>query len=280
MGWGLIFLVAAGSAFLLILRFHAALERRLLESVLNQNTKKFFAGSIRVGEARLDRRLKIHIEHLRGRLLSGTGPVALEIQSIESQGPVTDFFLKQGLVLVFKGFRPGQSQHGGIQGTSHLRGGREGFIDLRAEVDGLDLHEIEWLNPENLSGATGELRGEMTFRSDTKGEVSYSARLQVEEPGGHVQTRFFDLLKPYLPQQLETREKIDHLLATGGVVGFREASLQADWAESDRMKVFLHITVPDYNLVLNLNLEIRVDEKNAFMQLTQLMGLLKIQSAG
>ncbi len=273
----LLLLFAASLVFLvLVFSFRRPIERRLFESLFNQNTKEFFDGSIRLEEARLDPKLKIHLRNLRGQLHSDAGPVPFEISSIDSQGPLFDFFSKEGLALIFKGLRPGHSAHQGVQGTIHLRGGREGFADLKAEVKSLDLQEVEWLNPENLSGASGELRGEVTFRVNAAGEVLCAANLRVQEPGGRIQSRFFDILKPYLPQQLEIRQKMDHLIATGGIVGFHDASLQLELAKSDQMKVFLHIAIPDYNLVLNLNIDIRIDEKNAFLQLAQLAGLLKV----
>ena len=58
-------------------------------------------------------------------------------------------------------------------------------------------------------------------------------------------------------------------------VGYQSADLRATLASADTLKVFLHLLIPDYNLDLNLNLEIHIDKDNAFPELARLMGLLE-----
>ena len=45
--------------------------------------------------------------------------------------------------------------------------------------------------------------------------------------------------------------------------------------DSDPMKFFVHVWVPDYNLNLNVDLKVRLDVKDAFLQLADLLGALK-----
>jgi len=272
-----IFLLVVGSVFALAFVFRHELGRFLLVSAINRSTQAIFDGSVRVGKIHLDREFGIHIRDLKGHLVSERGPVPWEIQSIESQGPLTHFFTKEGVVLVFEGIRPRPSEHLGIRASARIRGGQKWEVELQMKVQGLGLDEIEWLSPENLSGAAGNLQGEVFFRMDAQGEIAIRAQLRVEEPGGRLQARFFDLLMPYLPG-LITKGTVDEIIAQGGVVGFRKASFRMEVVESDKIKFFIQMAVPDYNLNLNVNLELTVDGENAFVELAELAGLFKGQS--
>lgn len=245
---------------------------QLLQYSLNRNTKALFKDSLRVEKVRLEKNLEIQIDHLHGKLQTEGGPLPFQIKSINSEGPVTDFFSQEGLVLNFKEARTADSKYGGIHGSYRFRGGREGFFEIKAEVQGLGLEELEPLNPENLRGSSGEIKGEITIRQGAKG-VFLRANLRIDEPGGRLQARFLDLLKPYLPQ-MGVKEKVEQILAAGGGVDFRIASLEMELVESEKMKVLLHLAIPDYNLDLHFNIEVRVDEKNAFLQLAELGGLI------
>ena len=245
-----------------VLSFHKEFERLLLEFTLNQSTKGFFANSLHIEKAYLDWHLGMHVRHVAGKFQSEAGPIPLVIQSIESEGPLTDIFSKDGIALHFEGVRPEVSKRQGINGIVHFKAGKDWSFHFKGDVQSLDLGEIEWLSPENLTGSVGEMRGLVDIRTNSRGEISFSSELRIQEPGGRLQSRFFDILTPYLPQ-LATKEKVRQVAAAGGLVGFRDASLKADLVESDKMKAFLHISIPDYNLDLNLNMEIRLDE-NAF----------------
>ena len=264
--------VAGITAFLLAQ--HPRWGRPLVESCLNAGTKEFFEGSLRVGGFRLDRRLRIHLEGLQGNLRSEAGPIPLKIRSLESEGSVSEIFSKKGLEFSFEGFGPRDSGLRGISGRAFFKAGKDWFFNLLLDIQELDLHEIEWVNPENLSGASGKVRGNLEFGADARGKIESRGDLEVAPPGGLLQARFFDLLKPYLPE-VALREKVDEISGHRGLTGFHEASLKIELARSDKMKIFLHIAVPDYNLILNLNIEVRVDEKNALGQLAGLAGVIK-----
>jgi hypothetical protein len=182
------------------------------------------------------------------------------------------------LILILEGIRVPGREGEGSRAIAHLRGGRDWFFDFKAEVQGLGLEEIQRFSPENLSGATGEIKGTFALAASANGEIRSSADLKIEEPGGRLPAHFFDFLTPYLAG-LAAREKIEKIRALEGFVGYRDASFKMDLVESDKMKVFLHLVVPDYNLDLNLNLEVRLDEKNAFIQLARLAGLMRIQTS-
>ncbi len=264
--------------FLLGLIFREVWGRPLAESILNQSMEEFFQGSLRLEKFQLDPQLKVTLGSLRGRVKQETGEIPFEIHEIASEGPLTRYFSPEGLSLQFIGLRLGDSARAGIRGKVKARGGEEGFLKLKVQVESLGLEELARFNPENLGGAQGEIKGEIVFRQDAKGNIELTALLRVESPGGELPSRFFEPLLAYLPE-FAVRRDVRKLVAVRGLVGYREASLEIRSIQSDRIKIVLHLLVPEYNLDLNLNLEIRVDEKNAFADLAGLLGLLKMKSA-
>ena len=199
------------------------------------------------------------------------GPVPWEVRSVRSEGSLFNLPFGRTYQLDFEGVRPKDSANPGIRGTLSLAWRRGWRIRLEKTIEGLDLSELVWLNPENLSGSEGLLTGEVTAERESGGEIRFRAILRVKEPGGKIPAHLFEALRPYLPQAA-LEGKVDTVTQAGGRVGFREAAVRAALAETDRMKTFLHLEVPEYNLVLNLNLEVKVDEKEG---LWELMNLIK-----
>jgi hypothetical protein len=270
-------------AFLLILALgltglyqnRLVLERILFEKALNLTTPEFFDGTLRLKHVHINREFKLMISGIKGDYQAAEGTVPLRIQRIESLDSLLGIFSKQGVRFHFTGLRPANSQSLGISGIFQTKAGKNWRSEMRADVQSLDLADIRWINPDNLDGSAGELRGDITFKADHASEPELGITLLVQEPGGKLQSKFFDVLLPYLPQ-LPDKVKIAKLADTNALVGFKEAELKAQLVSTDKIKVFLHILVPDYNLNLNLNLEIRVDEKNAFGELARIMGLVRI----
>ncbi len=270
----LLFLIAAGAG---IYTYRLPLERTAVEKILNLSTAEFFDGSLRLNHVHINREFKVIIKGIRGEYKAAEGTVPIRIQRIESKDPIYKIFSEKGVRFDFRGLRPATSESLGISGTVETRAGKNWRSEMRADVQSLDLADIQWINPDNLDGSTGELRGDITFKADFQSEPEAGITLLIHEPGGKLQSKFFDVLLPYLPQ-LPDKVKIAKLADTKALVGFKEAELKATIVSTDKIKVFLHILVPDYTLNLNLNLEIRVDEKNAFGELARIMGLMRISS--
>jgi len=144
----------------------------------------------------------------------------------------------------------------GLAGAVWIRGGRNGFFELRSEARSVDLEDLVWVNPENLKGSQGEIKGEIAIRQNATGDLRIRGKLRIAEPGGKLPARFFDLIKPYLPVAV-TSAKIKTIQAAGGLVGFRVARLEMEMENPEVMKLFLQLAVPDYNLDLHLKMEIR-----------------------
>ena len=229
---------------------------KLLELGLNQTARDFFAGTIRIDQAEWKPGPAIHLKNLKGKLQTSNQPVAIEIQAIESQASIFDYFSNAGLILKFKGARPTESSRKGLDGIIAIRGGKGGFFELRAETNQMDLEDLVWVNPENLSGSQGDLKGEIAIRQNANEEIHVRGRFHVKEPGGKLPARFFDLIKPYLPAAM-IQGKVEEIRARGGLVQFNIARLEMEMENPGQMKIFLHLSVPDYNLDLHLKMEVR-----------------------
>ncbi len=250
-------------------------ERKGLEWAANKAAYEYFEGSLRLEKAGVNKQMKLNVTNIRAELKTADGKVPFQIENLVSEDPLTHFLRNRPVTFRFTGLRTAASQYKGAEGVLTVLGGKEGYVDFRSEVKELGLEDITWLNPDNLEGSTGRMTGHMTFRSDARQDPALGMELLIQEPGGRIQAQFFDLLLPYLPQ-FKNVDKIKTLASQKSLVKYKNAALIVTLKESDKMKVFLHIMIPDYNISLNLNLEIRTDKKNAFMEIAQLLGLFEV----
>jgi hypothetical protein len=254
---------------------HHQLLRIFLQHTINQQTKIFFNNSLRIEKAQLDLRSKIRINRIRAEFKSDSRVIPLEILSIESENPVFGIFSRQGLVFHFKGARPVNSKHKGMNGIVSMRGTKDWFLKAEVRVESLGLEDIEWINPDGLRGASGEFKVNVLFFAASEKEPNLTAYFEISKPGGRIQSRFFSLLLPYLP--IDAKPQMQKIASAGGLVSFIEGDLELNTMQSDELKVLLHILVPDYNLNLNVNAKVRLDEKNAFPKLAQAMQLMRVR---
>lgn len=254
--------------------FHGFFLRSLLEFQINRDNREIFCGSIKIPKAEFTPGLGIRIEGLRGGIKTDTGFVPFQIPLVFSENRVTDLFSSQGLLLRFEKFQFKALRDRGVGGTLRLKSGRLWSSELEAEVKSLDLEEFEWLNPENLSGATGELRGRFILKTGADRDPELLLELKVEEPGGTLPSKAFSPLLAYLPESLQ-REYVRELTSDSGLIRYSSGVFRVDLSRADRMKLFLHMAIPDYNLDINLNLEIRVEEADTFSKIVQLMAHVK-----
>lgn len=267
---GIFLIVLIGVLF----TFHQEISRRALEYSLNRSTKSIFNGSLKIGKVSFDSRLRIYIEKIEANLKTEKGKIPVVIRSISSKEPITNFLIKGSLLFDFTGAGFANSKFEGIYGTFRFGGIWKRVFDLNAVVGGLDLGEIAWTNPENLNGSSGKITGEVSIKIEGGRETQFNSKLEIKEPGGVIGSRFLGFLAPYLPQSVN-RENLRQLALRGGLVKYRGARLGADLMGSDKVKLFLFIAIPDYNLHLNTNIEVRVDQKNAFSEISQILGIIK-----
>jgi hypothetical protein len=260
----------------LLLWTDTPLESRFLEQLINLASREYFGGSLRLKDGAIDRRFALRLSGIRASLLTETGSAPLELEALSSQSSLFEIFGRNGLFLPFEGLRPRGSRHEGLGGFVRLKQGRTFSYHLTAQIRALDLAEIRWLNPDNLSGSAGVIRGSMILLGSSDGQNGFEFKIESAE--GSLQSRFFQPFLPYLPPVPE-KKKLKSLARSEEIVAFQEGSLQAAMPAPDRLKIFMHIVVPDYTMNLNLNLEVKIDEENAFLQLAHWMGLARIQTS-
>ncbi len=243
--------------------------------VVNKAAHEYFDGDVRLKRVRLDRGLRLTVEGIEGSLITENGPYPFEAGQIRSEDPLYRVFSAKGAGFVFSGIRPRGSSRQGVEGHLQLRAGREWFSKFEIKIMDLGLEDVQWINPQNLKGATGRMEGGLVFGSDYREKLEFQMGLNVRQPGGYLQARFFDMLRPYIPgmPQISIAGQ-----GADGVVAYRDARLELGIAASGTVKGFLHIYVPEYNINLNVNLEVRLDQENALMELFKTMGLLKIKA--
>lgn len=253
-----------------------SLERDLVESLANRSSKEYFADSVRIEKVSLDRHLRIRLAGISGKLQTRQGPVPLAIKSLESQDSLFLFLSQKPVHFIFEGIRPQISSRVGISGNLMIQTGPASRFELNADLGKTGLEDWQWLDPQNLGGATGTMKGNLTFRQVLGREPEFSLDLEAPEPGGNIQARFFDLFLPYLPTPIQ-KERVQKISESQQLVQYGRAALRVNLVQSDNMKILLQIFIPAYNLKLTLNASIRTDEKNAFSQIARLMGLIEVK---
>ena len=247
-----------------------------IEAYLNETQAVFFNQSLKVEGVHLDRDLKLSIRQIRGDWQTAADVFSFETDDIRLEDPVTHFFLGKPVTICFGRFRPRGSVQPGIAGKVLLHLDKDETMDLDADFLGLALEELRAIDPENLRGATGQMTGQFHLRARKSGSQDFRLKLNVPPPGGTLQARFFDLLLPYIPP---AQKAVLETINTTQTVQYQEADLNVALASPEAVNLLLHIAVPDYHLNLNLNVTIRVEDQEAFLQLAALLGLMKVEAA-
>lgn len=253
------------------------LLRPILQRLIHLNAEPFFADSIRIEKAAIDRNFRIHLRKITGAFQAREGPVPFEVKAMVSKDPVFFFVTGKPVRFVFEGIRPENSPRAGVSGECTIQPGRLWQMDCRADFKEVDLEDLQWLDPKDLQGATGRVKGKLAFQWKPDQDPVFDVALEAPEPGGLLQARFFDLFLPYLPKSVQ-KERVEKLISSQDrLVRYQDAVLEVSLPQSDHMKVLLRILVLDYNLKLTINVDIRMDAKNAFSQIAQLMGLIEVK---
>lgn len=253
-----------------------SLLERVLEGVLNPLQAEYFGGTLNFSGVRLPSDLKLRVDRLTGELKGSGKDFPFEVRDILFADPLTHFVIGKPLTLTFSSFRPLGSEHEGASGKAVLLLDSNGTVELEANVLALHLEEIEALDPESLKDATGRLSGTLLMRTGLKGTEFFDLDLRVRRPGGRIQSRFFEILLPYLPAV--DKAVLSRLSRAGtGTVDYTEADLRITHPASESINIRLHILVPEYSLNLNLNVTLRVESEEVFLELARLSGLIKAE---
>ncbi len=246
-----------------------------LEKWINRTQSIHFDNSLKIEGFHLNPDLRVSIDKIHGTWQTKEGGFPFEIVGVAMTDPVTNFIFKKPVHITFQQFRPKASTHPGLTGKITLLNDKAETFELQTALNGLYLEELTAFNPDMLKDTTGNMIGSFYMKGQKSGEQELKLRVGIAPPGGRVQSRFFEVFVPYLPiGDKETLAKI-RLVQT---VGYRLANVAAELENKNALKVLLNIQIPEYNLNLNLNLLLRVEDSGAFIQLTQLLGLAKVEN--
>lgn len=254
--------------------FADSVLRQALESMANQQMLALTNRSITIRKAHLNHRFEIIVEGIGGKLNSDEGSIPFEVDAIKSDGSVFKLFSTNGLTFYFYRFRVANLKSQGVDGIFIFRGTSRWFLDLTGDVKSMDLSELTWADPINLKGAKGALSGQFHLRMGATENTFLETSMRAAS-GGELGAHFFSLLLPYLPTSSEEQVKL--ISSRGGLVRFQNGALDMNTVSPSELKVLLRILVPDYNLNLNLNMTVKLDKDNAFGDVAQILGLIKVR---
>ncbi len=276
------FRVMAGGLFVSLLIWVIyqlpGIERLALERLINQNARLFFADSIRIEKAAIDRNLRLRLYGITGAFQARQGPVPLEIRSLESLDPLFLLLRSEPVHFVFEGARPKGSSRDGLLGEIVVLGGKDWRVEASADFKNTDLEDLRWLDPQNLDGANGAMNGKLTCVQVAGREPTFDLSVTMPQPGGMVQARFFDLFLPYLPESVQKDRVVKLVSGNKQLVRYQTAEVAVNLPQPDVMKILVRILVLDYNLKLTLNMIVHTDQKDSFSQIARLMGLIEAKS--
>ncbi|HQB12523.1 MAG TPA: hypothetical protein PLX96_06065 [Candidatus Omnitrophota bacterium] len=244
---------------------------------IEQNSRGVLDGPVEIGDIQWVGS-GVRLEKIAGKLRTRQGPAPFVARSVASVDPLTFFYKKKQVRFSFEGLKPEGSDSPGVYGEFVVHFANEFSLDLAAEMDKIALEDLRWIDPANLAGASGALKGSLRYSQMGNEPPHFEVNLDSPEPGGFLQAKFFDLFLPYLPASSQ-KQRVEQLASTGErLVKFKVAGLTASMPDAHRMKIFLRILILDYNLDLKLNVEVRTDSEDAFLKIAQWMGVVEVQS--
>lgn len=270
--WVLCFITAVTGVLLGIGR--NILLEKTAEWFLNRSLSENLAAPIDIQNLSLGFTTHFEIGRVHASIQTHGGSLPLEIGRIRLKHCLFHILTKRlPFTFMFDGLKPFGSNSKGIRGEITFAWFQNQGITFQAKILELHLNELTVLDTQNLKGVTGTLNGDFVYRIDEKQNQFLDLQLNAPEPGGALQAQLFSLLVPYLPKSAY-RTAVEQIQKTG-LVHYNTASISLHQEAPSRMKILVKILVPDYNLDLNVNAEIRVDNENTLLQIAQVLGMIR-----
>ncbi len=272
-----IFLILFALTLGLLIYFQENLLTHLGNTFLKQQSSPTFSEPAKIERIWLDRFFQIHIRGFSGDLKTRQDPAPIRIENIDCEGSVWGVLQGETLVCHLTPIRVADSVNQKISGTLLFQGGTHWRLDFTAQAESMDLKDVIWLDPDHLKGSSGRMTGTLILRSQAQGSPFFVLDFRAVEPGGKLQSEFFELLRPFLP--LTAPKDLLNKEGSGKrLMRYTRASLTLRTIQADKMSGIFRILLPDFPVNLNVNLEIRIDEDNAFFELARLMGYFEVRS--
>lgn len=159
---------------------------------------------------------------------------------------------------------------GQLQGTVTIEtAGPQPTFTLEARATGVALSDLAPLNPTMFQGAHGSGTVTARARGAADGTVQFTATCEIGQPGGAVQAPFLKSIMPYIPAAAQTTA-LRQAVAHDQPIRFQTARLSVESAAPDTLKALLLMALPEYNVVLDVDFTIHVDDAAAVPRLLAL----------
>lgn len=257
-----------------ILTLKADWRTNYVQHIINKAGAEYLPEPIRLKSVWMDSQLKLHIRNLEFPIRGEKKVVYFVAEEIHSRNSILNALKNEGSQMDLKGIKPLGSQNKGLSGTLTIRARPSPIFDLQGTIEELNLSEFSQLYPSNFEGAYGKIRGSYHFRLDNQGEPLLAVHASVDSPGGTLQARFFNVLNAYLPRDVKRKTTS---ISAQDLVGFERADMDFELIQSDKARTFLFLAIPEYNLHLNLKIDMKLDEKKALTKLAELAGFIRVE---
>lgn len=146
-------------------------------------------------------------------------------------------------------------------------------VTLQLQLERVPLEALAPLAPALFERAQGTVSGQLTVTSAEEAAPQLAGAFRVEEPGGTVQAEFLKGLLPYVPTGARNAE-LEGAVARGRPIRFQHTTFQVESTGPDELKALLFMALSEYNMNLDADFTIRVDEVAALPQLQALWNQL------
>lgn len=261
----------------LLVYFQEYLLTRLGNELLKRNPSPAFSEPAKIERIWLDSFFQIHIRGFSGQLKTRHDPVPIRIEQMDCEGSLPGTLWGDPLVCRLDSVVISNSSNQNIHGALVFQPGKNWRMDFTAQAESIDLQDVAWLDPDHLQGSSGSMKGTLTLRSHARGSPFFAMDFKIVEPGGKIQSEFFDLLRPFLPLSAP-KDLLNKEDTAKRLMRYTRASLQLRTLQADKMSGTFRILLPDLPVDLNVNLEIRIDEDNAFFELARILGQFEVRT--
>lgn len=140
--------------------------------------------------------------------------------------------------------------------------GAQPTFTLEARVTGVALSDLTPINPTVFAGAQGAGDVTLTAHGTAEGTISFIAAFEVAQPGGAVQAPFLNALMPYVPAAAQTTV-LRQAVAQDRPIRFQTARMTVESAAPDTLKALFLMALPEYNVTLDVDFTIHLDDAAA-----------------
>ena len=142
-------------------------------------------------------------------------------------------------------------------------------LELNAQLNRIHLSDLSPIQPSVFKNARGHGDGTLKASTTEDGNVQFDLKFGVAK-GGAIQAPLLESLMQHIPAAART-QALRQAAVGDQPVRFQTAFFQITAEQPDRWKALLLMSLPEYNVNLDLEFEIRLDDAAAIPKLLRLL---------